>query len=433
MISTTTFGLDPFLLDALKKIGLSLLIGILIGLERESWRSDKRIFAGVRTFTITCILGTTSAFLADYIGYGILLITTLFVAVSCLLLIHEVHLVENRSGFTSAVALFSTYLLGILVAEGFFQISLIIAVTITALLVEKKPLHTLAGSLSQRDIIDALQFIALAFILYPIVPDEPVYDVVSLKSVILIIILVSAVSFVSYVLLKKTGTKGGIPYSGFLGGLASSVASTISLSNISKEKPSLIEHVYVGALLTIISMVIRDLVIAFLIDTSGKMPLLMLPPFLIMSIATYLLVRSTEDIPDTDETIELKSPFAIVPALKFGALFTIILIVANIANSIGGPLGTYATAIGGIASSSAVTASMASLAIAGEISYITAAETAVLAGIISTISKPFYMKVTGADELFRKTIYYFVLVTVLGIVVFFGREYYLNTFKKLII
>ncbi len=431
--TTTTFGLDPFLLDALKKIGLSLLIGILIGLERESWRSDKRIFAGVRTFTITCILGTTSAFLADYIGYAILLITTLFVAVYCLFLIYEVHLVENRSGFTSAVALFSTYLLGILVAEEFFQIALIIAVVITALLVEKKPLHTLAGSLAQRDIIDALQFIALAFILYPIVPDEPVYDVVSLKSVILIIVLVSAVSFVSYVLLKRTGTKGGIPYSGFLGGLASSVASIISLSNISKKKPALLEHVYVGALLTIISMTIRDLVIAFLIDPSGRMPLLMLPPFLVMSVATFLLVRRTGNMQDTDETVELNSPFAIVPALKFGALFTVILIIANITNSIGGSLGTYATAIGGIASSSAVTASMASLAIAGKVSYITAAETAVLAGIISTLSKPFYMKVTGATELFRKTVFYFVLVTILGLLVFLGWGYYLNTFTELII
>ncbi|MDW7732348.1 MAG: DUF4010 domain-containing protein [Methanolobus sp.] len=426
IITATTFGLDPFLFETLQKIGLSLLIGVLIGLERESWRSDKKVFAGVRTFTITCILGTVSAFLADYIGYAILFISTIFIAISCIFLVYEVSIVQGRSGLTTSVALFSTYLLGIVVAEGFFQIAIIVAVIITFLLIEKKPLHSLAGSLSERDIIDALQFIALAFIFYPIVPEEPVYGIVSLKSVILIVVLVSSVSFVSYVLLKKMGTKGGIAYSGLLGGLASSVATTISLSNISKRKPSLIDHVYMGSLLTVISMAIRDIIIAFLIETSGRMALLMVPPFLIMSIATFLLVRRKKDIPLVEETIELKSPFAIVPALKFGVLFTIILTIANITSSIGGPLGTYATAIGGIASSSAVAASMASLAISGEISYHTAAETAVLAGIISTLSKPLYIKLIGADRLFQKIVYYFILITILGLISLLAWNYYIG-------
>lgn len=415
MISTTTFGLDPFLFEIIKMIGLSLLIGVLIGLERESWRSDKKIYAGVRTFTITCLLGTVSAFLADYVGSALLIITTLFIGFTCIFLTYETSR-QGRSGLTSAVALFFTYLLGIVVAEGFFQVAIIVAVIITFLLIEKRPLHSLAGSLSEREIIDALQFIALAFIFYPIVPEEPIYGIVSLKSVILIVVLVSSVSFVSYVLLKKIGTKGGIAYSGLLGGLASSVASIISLSNISKGKKSLIDHVYMGSLLTVISMIIRDIIIVFLIETSGRMALLMIPPFLVMSIATLLLVLRKKDIPPVEETIEIKSPFAIVPALKFGALFIIIQTIANITSSIDGSLGTYATAIGGIASSSAVVASMATLAISGSVSYQTAAETAVLAGIISTLSKPVYIKAVGADQLFRKVVYCFILISVLGVI-----------------
>ncbi|WP_406657801.1 MgtC/SapB family protein [Methanolobus sp. ZRKC2] len=415
--TTASFSVDPFLLESLEKIGISLLIGVLIGLERESWRSDKKIFAGVRTFTITCIMGTISAFLADFVGYAILIITTIFIGLCCIFLMYEVNVVQKKSGLTTAVALFSTYLLGILVAQGFFQIAIIVAVIITFLLIEKRPLHSLAENLSERDIIDALQFVAIAFILYPIVPDEPIYGGVSLKAVILIVVLVSAVSFVSYILLKRTGTKGGIAYSGFLGGLASSEAAIVALSNISKKKQSLIENVFVGSLLTVIAMAIRDVIIALLIDTSGRVSLLMIPPFLIMSLVTFLMVWRKKNITPVEETIYLRSPFAIGPALKFGILFTIVLAIANVASSAGGPLGTYAAALGGIASSSAVTASMASLAVAGKISYQTAAETAVLAGIISTLSKPLYIKLVGANELFRKVVYYFILISLIGFVI----------------
>lgn len=198
-------GLDPFLVTFFKKLGVSLMIGILIGIEREHWRTSKKIYAGVRTFTITCLIGMLATFMQPYVSFDILLITTIFMFSSCVLIIYSVNIVYGRSGLTSAIALFFTYLLGILVGSGMFLVPIVSAVVLTFVLIEKKPLHALAEHLSEKDISGALKFLAVVFVLYPIVPAEPLYDVLNLKSAILIVVLVSSISFVNYLSLKKNG------------------------------------------------------------------------------------------------------------------------------------------------------------------------------------------------------------------------------------
>lgn len=408
-------GLDPFLVNFFEKLAISLMIGLLIGIEREHWRTSKKIYAGVRTFTITCIIGMLATFMQPYVSFDILLITTIFMFLSCILIIYAVNVVYGRSGLTSAIALFFTYLLGILVGSGMFLIPIVFAVVLTFVLIEKKPLHSLAEHLSEKDIADALKFLAVVFALYPLVPSEPVYDVLNLKSAILIVVLVSSISFVNYLSLKKMGSKGGIAYSGLLGGLVSSEATIVALANISRRKSNLTENIYMGSMLAVISMLIRDIIIAVIVDTSGRTALLMLPPFLLMGLVTVMLVLfEREKVEVTQETLEIGSPFALGPAFKFGFVFSIFLLLANTANTFAGPVGAYATALGGIVSSAAVTASVTALALGGNISYQTAAETAVLAGIISTLTKPVFIKITGSKELFSRSLKPFILIVVIG-------------------
>jgi uncharacterized membrane protein (DUF4010 family) len=408
-------GLDPFLVNFFEKLAISLMIGLLIGIEREHWRTSKKIYAGVRTFTITCIIGMLATFMQPYVSFDLLLITTIFMFLSCILIIYAVNVVYGRSGLTSAIALFFTYLLGILVGSGMFLIPIVSAVVLTFVLIEKKPLHSLAEHLSEKDIADALKFLAVVFALYPLVPSEPVYDVLNLKSAILIVVLVSSISFVNYLSLKKMGSKGGIAYSGLLGGLVSSEATIVALANISRRRSNLTENIYMGSMLAVISMLIRDIIIAVIVDTSGRTALLMLPPFLLMGFVTVMLVLfEREKMEVTQETLEIGSPFALGPAFKFGFVFSIFLLLANTANTFAGPVGAYATALGGIVSSAAVTASVTALALGGNISYQTAAETAVMAGIISTLTKPVFIKITGSKELFSRSLKPFILIVVIG-------------------
>ncbi len=412
-----------------EKIILSLMIGILVGLEREHWRSDKKIYAGVRTFAITCITGTLAVFLGDYVGIWMLVVTTLVVAVSSVALIYIANIIEGRSGLTTSIALFCTYLLGVVVAKGLYLIAIITALILTFLLIEKKPLHSFAENLSEGDISSALKFLSISVVLYPIVPEEPIYGILSLKTAMLIVVMVSLITFVSYVSLKKLGPKGGIPYSGLFGGFISSEATIAALSGISRRKPMFKDALHMGAMLSVVSMIISNSVIAFIADPTAKTTLMMLPPFLIMTIVDLLFVFSKrKKISDSQESIELGSPFALGPAFRFGAIFAILLILTNYANEYAGASGAYAAAIGGIVSSSAVTASVAALAYSGNLPTDIAAQTAVLAGLVSTLAKPFYVKVTGSPELFRTSILSFIAIVVSGAVALLIWSFYMGSY-----
>ena len=50
-------------------LGLSLLLGLLVGLQREVADSD---FAGIRSFTLTALFGTLCGLLAQHFGGGVL-------------------------------------------------------------------------------------------------------------------------------------------------------------------------------------------------------------------------------------------------------------------------------------------------------------------------------------------------------------------------
>jgi uncharacterized membrane protein (DUF4010 family) len=301
------------------------------------------------------------------------------------------------------------------------------AVVLTFLLIEEKPLHTFAEHLSDEEILNSVQFLIVVFILYPIVPDEPVFGVMNLKSAILIVVIVAFISFVSYSLLRKFGTKSGISYSGLLGGFVNSEATTSALSTISKKRPVFVNAAYIGILLSNTSMLIRNLIIAMVVDPSGRIALLMLPPQLMIIIASSLIVVTRgKSFGAMNETLEIKSPFALGPAFKFGAGFTVLLVIAKTANDILGSTAVYATALGGIVSSAAVTVSMAALAVDGSVSFTTAAETAVIASIISTLNKVVLIKISGSKELFKLSRNTFALLALIGAIAIAGWAYYLH-------
>lgn len=388
---------------------------------------SKKIFAGVRTFALACIIGMIATFTSKLAGIEILIITAVFFAFLCATIAYTTNIVYGQPGITSPIALFCTFLLGILVAMDYYLFAIVGAVVLTFLLIEKKPLHSFAEHLSDKEILNAVQFLAIAFILYPIMPDETFFGVVNPRFAILVVVLVSLISFSSYVSLKKFGTQWGISYSGLLGGFVNSEATAGALSSMSKNRPNLIDATYTGILLSNTAMLIRNLVIALIVDPSGRFALLMLPPQLIVILtSSFITLIKRKSFDTTDEPLKISSPFALGPAFRFGAGFTIILIIATIANDIAGPIGIYAMALGGFVSSAAVTVSMAALAVNGSTSFSTAAQAAVLASIVSTSAKVVLVKMSGSDELFVRARNTFVLLVLIGLVALAGWSYYMH-------
>ncbi len=387
-------------IEFFQKLALATFIGILIGIEREHRRSEGvELIAGVRTFTIACIAGMISSYLAIIINVGVLLVSLAFFATISAIYAYIKNAILKQPGITGSIALYCTFLLGVLISYNLYLIAIVGAVVLTLLLAEKRPLHSFATNLADNEIISAVRFLAVVFILFPLAPNELFFGIINPRWILLIVITVATISFISFVILRKVGARYGLPLSGILGGLVNSEATTGAIAAMAKRRNELTISSYVGILLSNASMLMRNLLIALIVDPSGKVLMLMLPPQLLITAVSVGTVLRSKDSEPVGETIKLESPFALSSAIKFALGFAALSVFSTFANRWAGVVGVYATALGGFISSAVVTASAAALAVSGHVSYNTAALTAVLAGIISTGNKIILVKWAGSQEL----------------------------------
>jgi uncharacterized membrane protein (DUF4010 family) len=408
-------------IEFFQKLALATFIGILIGIEREHRRSEGvELIAGVRSFTISCIAGMISSYLATLTNPGVLLVSLAFFAAISAIYAYIKNAILKQPGITGSIALYCTFLLGVLITYNLYQIAIVGAVVLTLLLAEKRPLHSFATNLADTEIISAVRFLAVVFILFPLAPDELFFGIINPRWILLIVITVATISFISFIILRKVGTRYGLPLSGMLGGLVNSEATTGAIAAMAKKRNQLATSAYVGILLSNASMLMRNLLIAFIVDPSGKVLMLMLPPqLLITAVAVGTVLRSKDGEP-VSETIKLESPFALSSAIKFALGFAALSVFSTFANRWAGVTGVYATALGGFISSAVVTASATALAVSGHVSYSTAALTALLAGIISTVNKIILVKWAGSQELaemVKKTFTGFIILGAVALII----------------
>jgi uncharacterized membrane protein (DUF4010 family) len=81
-------------------------------------------------------------------------------------------------------------------------------------------------------------FAALSGVILPLIPKtDLLYGYVNLFQAWLMIVLIAGISLLSYMLIKLLGASKGLFLSGFLGGLISSTAVTLSFAALSKSSP----------------------------------------------------------------------------------------------------------------------------------------------------------------------------------------------------
>ena len=403
-------------MEFLTKLAIAFLIGIMVGVEREHRGLEHEIFAGVRSYSITCITGMLVALVSESAGTGFVYVATLFFAAICSIITYSKIFLFKRIGVTSPITLFFIFVMGVLVGYDYGLFAIVSSIVVSFLLIQKQPLHQFAGNLTKEELYNAIQFLAVAFILYPVMPEKQFFGLVNLRSAILIVILVSLISFLSYVLLRKFGTKRGMCYSGFLGGFINSEATTGALAGLSKKAEAMDDPVLTGILLCNISMLIRNLVLAFIVDPTGQTTLFMLPSQLVLITVSIVIVirHSKKFCPIGGGELKIQSPFSLSQAFKFGIAFTLILIIGNFAYDIAGTAGIYITALGALVSSSGVIVSVTLLAVSGNISYEVAANTAVLASLVSTVNKILLSKISGSASLFPLAKNTFGIIAVAG-------------------
>src|SRR5436190_783751 len=217
-------------------LGISLGLGLLIGLQRE--RSDSHL-GGIRTFPLISLLGTLCAMLANRFGWAALFGGFIGVAGSLV----AANYLRGRSdpaseaGQTTGIAGLLTFALGAYIVNGDWPIAFVAAGIIVVLLHLKAPMHRFVAAMGERDMNAVMQFVVITLIVFPLLPNRPYgpYKVLNPYDIWRMVVLIVAISLSGYVAYKVLGQRAGIFLSGILGGLISSTATTVSYARRSRE------------------------------------------------------------------------------------------------------------------------------------------------------------------------------------------------------
>ena len=410
--------------EILQKLGVALALASLVGLEREHKNQLKGVtnFGGVRTFALIGLFGALSHYFSTFSMaiFGILTAGFLALVVVAYVMSSKAH---NDVGSTSEIAAILMYLVGVLSSMGQYLVATIVALAVMLILHFKDPLHQWAKHLQSREIVSTIQFLIITFVVLPLLPNQYYgpYDFFNPYLVWLMVVFISGISFLSYFLIKVLGARRGIVASGFLAGFISSTALAFNLSEESRKNSGIIGPYVLAVVIASTAMFFRLLLEVFVLNR--ELFLLLLIPMLVMGFvgvsAGIFIWRKNKNIPNVVEkrAMEMKSPFSLWPALKFGAFFAVILFLSNFAGKVFGDAGTYFTSVfSGILDVDATTISSLTNLEKGKISQDVAVNAITIAAMTNTFAKGAIFLFFGNRKVALKIVAVFGLVLAGGAV-----------------
>ena len=405
----------------LVQVVVAIATGGLIGLERE--RLPARKYAGLRTLALLCGAGPVVVYVGQLDGssailglfLGIYLGLAAAVALSVVLI--RFSLEEADIGFTTSVTVFLVGLLGVLIGyERYFESTSIVIIAVLVL-AERDRLHRYVDSLSDQELLDTLKLGALVFILYPILPSEPIdpYDAVVLQDVLLFVIFVLLIQFAAYLSMAQLGGSRGLAVTGLLAGGANSFAAAGVLARLAKQSREAVTAASFALLLATLTMILRNVGIAVAL----AYPILwtVSAPAAVMVAVTLTAAGLVWWNGETHEEfdIDLDSPFSFRAAAKFSVAYIAILLVSVGGEEVAGDIGLYATAFaGGLISSAAVSVTAATVLSNGGVGA-QAAAGMVLLGIAASLTSKIVLVEWINDEMRSRAAAPMVLIGLAGL------------------
>ncbi|WP_457421044.1 MgtC/SapB family protein [Roseateles sp. P5_E7] len=235
--------------DVIVGLAAALGSGLLIGLERERHkkRGPHREPAGLRTFTLTALGGALCQALQ---APGLVAVGAL--AITALAAIAHLRSRGHDPGLTTEIALLVTYLIGALCVTAPLLGSPA-AVVLTALLAARTRLHRFATQvLREEELHDGLLIGALALVVLPLMPQQPLPWLAGMKahSLLGLMLLMLVLQAAGHVALRLAGPQAGLALSGLLSGLVSSTATIGAMGARARNEPGLALACAAGAVLS---------------------------------------------------------------------------------------------------------------------------------------------------------------------------------------
>jgi uncharacterized membrane protein (DUF4010 family) len=363
----------PELRPALESLAESILIGFLIGVQREGLRGSEEPSTAteMRDFVLVAVMGCISGLLGQP-----WLAAAAFFGIAALLV---VHVFDRRKTprLTSDFTALAVFLLGYLVAVPDYPAALPIAIAasiaLAAFLAAKKRLQQFVREdLTQEEFLGTLRFLALVFVIYPVLPEGRFgpYDAFEPRRIWIFMILVSSISYVGYFLEKFLGSEKSMSLTGVLGGLASTTAATLAFARKVQEEPQRRDVFWYAAVVANTVQLPRLLAILWLMRPVLAQALVL--PFAVMTavggaLAWFLSHRSFPHEPEL-RRVSLGNPLRLTPVVQFGLLFSAVLFITRASAEAAGAGGVFATSFAaGLADVDAVALSLGDMRNAGQI------------------------------------------------------------------
>ena len=401
---------------------MALLMGLLIGVEREHAHKDLPWFAGIRTFPLITLFGFLCG-LATLAGQKWLLPVGLAGVSAVAVAAYLVRAQGQYKGATTEFMALLAFLFGALAALGYVIPAAIFAVVATLLLSIKAPLHHLAEAIQEDEIYAILKFGVVSVIVLPLLPNRVFgpLDVLNPRLIWWVVVLISALSMVGYVLMRFLGARQGIAVTGILGGIASSTAATFELSNQGRTQgESLAKYFALGITIASTIMFIRMYIIAIVIDShlASALALPMAIPFLVgTGLSVFLWERETSE---REAALHVKNPMELWSAIKFGLIFAVVMFVSKAGYQYFGASGIYVTSVlAGLVNPDAFIISAAQLAAVKTLAPNTANASILAACASNTLAKGGIAVISGGRPLGRVIIPIFTTLTLASIAVCF--------------
>jgi uncharacterized membrane protein (DUF4010 family) len=337
---------------------LAILIGAAIGLEREKSNGDNDPAAGVRTFSITSLLGAIAGIF--YINNFPPLAMIIAGSFSLLIIAYYMigSLITRDIGLTSEIAIIATFFIGSLITVNVIPLRLLVALAvalITILSLKSKTRKIVAG-LSGNEIQSFVGYAIIALIVFPFLPnygyklsDIPILptifgsfnvdltkfyglELINPQRIWMIVVLITGIDVFGYLLGKLISNRNSFTLTSFVGGFISSTSTTQSLAQ--KSKKSGIINTLVGAAL--LANMASFLQIFLLVGPlNGKWLVSIVPSILIMAfsaaiLAIFFLRKREPEEKKKEAGAKRGRIFSLLPALKFAGLLITIKIVTKI-------------------------------------------------------------------------------------------------------
>lgn len=335
--------------ETFTSLALALGLGLLIGVDRERRKGSgpMRQFAGIRTFSLVALAGAVAQSLNQP---WITLVAAVLVAT--LAVISHLKDRSNDPGVTTEMALFVTFLLGVLAVEH-QAVAAAGGVVVAGLLAARVPLqHFSTRILSEQELRDALVLAGAALIILPLAPNQQLAWLggVNPRTVWLLVLLIMGVQAAGHVALRLFGARLGLPLSGLVAGFVSSTATIAAMGARARKHPEMRMACVAGAWFSTVSTALQVGLIALVLQPAALRSLGPAMGFaLATALALGLLALWRSDLLPDDGQVKGRA-FSLAQSIGLALLLSGITAAVAWVQGIFGTLAVYAaTALAGFA------------------------------------------------------------------------------------